>query len=400
MYTLLFGIFATHAGWYLVYPFLAIVFTSQMGLGPAQVGLVLAAQSLSMQATSLLGGWLADRLGRRGTMLLGLGLRAAGLSSLGLVGTLPLLLLGAGVAGGGVGLYGPAAKAGIAALASTDEVRTTAFSMRGIAANLGVTVGPVAGAMLLGRPVAELFLWAGAIHMLLFVVTLLGLHRDCEPGEEGCGARPAPAAAFLGDRPFVLFTLTSMVLWALLSQSALALPLHAQRILPEARAVGLLWTVNSLVIILLQVPISRTILARIHPALSMAAGALLLGLGLGAVGLSRSFVGLVAANLVFVLGEMFVLPTSDAVVSTMARRETLGSYFGVSAFAWGMGEGLGGVAGGALIARAGLASTPWLVYAALGIALAAAFAFQRIWAPSAAALQGRAPAPQGDSQPR
>lgn len=377
MWVLLAGILVFHAGWYMLLPFFAVLFTTRRGLSPAEVGLVLAVQSLSLLVGSLVGGMLADRLGRKATMVLGLGLRAAGVGLLGLVAGLPAFLGAAAVAGLGGGLYGPACKAAIAMLAEEGN-RTTAFSMRSIAANMGTSGGPLLGALPVGGAIPVLFGAAAVLHVALGVVTWALL------GEEGALEKQARGGLrdMLQDLPFMAFSLVTVLAWALFAQLAISVPLYASRVLGLEAMIGLVWTVTSLTVIALQYALSRHVLARMHPMTAMAAGVALLGAGLGLVGFTRSFAGLVGAVLVFVVGEMFLLPTVDSTVSLMARGGAVGSYFGIASFAWGLGEGLGNLSGGALMGygfQTGRLTLPWLTYAIASAGVGAMYLALRGW---------------------
>lgn len=377
--TLLFGIFIFHAGWYLVLPFAAILFTSRRGLSPAQVGLLLAVQSFSLLAGSLIGGILADWLGDRTTMVAGLLLRGAGLAALGLFPSLPAMLLAAGTAGIGGGFYGPAAKAGIASLAPGEE-QAAAFAARGIAANVGTSVGPLLGGLLLRGPIGLLFGIAGALHLGMAALTMFGYRPPSTGGPE----EAAPWWAVLADRRYLAFSLVTAAAWALFAQLAIAMPLYAREVLGLEASVGMLWTLISLTVILFQFGVTRLSTRYLSQMGAMAAGALLLGAGLALVGRAGSFAGLAGALVLFVAGEMLLMPTADAAVSTFAGRGSIGSYFGIATVAWGLGEGVGNLVGGRAI-QAGLARPgllwPWAGYAAGGLLIAGLYFGMRRWAP-------------------
>lgn len=368
---LLAGVLLFHVGWYILLPFFAVLFTSRRGLTPGQAGLLLAVQSFTLLAGSLVGGWLADRVGRRAAMVGGLVARAAGLWGLGLFTSMPPLLGAVALAGLGGGLYGPAAKAGIAEQA-TDENRTTAFAARGIAANIGVSLGPLLGALLLGGPISLLFGTAAALHLGLAAITW-AFYREGEQVEEG---PRSSVLAVLGDRRYLTFSLVTVAAWALFAQLSISVPLYAREVLGLESSIGLLWTFTSLTVILIQFTVTRFATARFSPMAAMGLGAALLGVGLGLVSLVSSFGGLLAAVLVFILGEMLLMPTADSAVSSFASPEALGSYFGIATVAWGLGEGLGNLAGGSLMQYA-LASgrlwLPWALYAATGLGVGALY---------------------------
>jgi MFS family permease len=105
-------------------------------LSIVQIGTILTGIAIAFQFGSIFGGILADRVGRRFIIGLGALIGAAGLIGFGLFDAFWLLLLMAITTGLGNGLNAPSTKAAIAALASSKN-RTTAFSMRVIAANIG-----------------------------------------------------------------------------------------------------------------------------------------------------------------------------------------------------------------------------------------------------------------------
>jgi len=382
MGVLLAGILLFHAGWYLLLPYFAVLFTARRGVTPGQAGLILAAQSLALLLGSAVGGLLADRTGRKRTLVAGLVLRTVGIGALGFPGGLAYYLAVSAVAGFGGGLYGPAAKVAIAVLAG-ESGRTTAFSLRGVAANIGVSIGPLVGALLVRGTMLQLFGLAAAVHLALGVLTWALLD---EP-EAHRRAKPAEVLSLLSDVPYLVFSGVSGLTWALFTQLAISVPLYAGRVLGLEASIGLLWTISSMVVIVLQVFITRRILARMAPLAALATGALLIGVGLGLVGITGplwGFGGLVVAVLVFVCGEMLLMPTVDTAVSLLARPGMEGAYFGIASVAWGLGEGFGNLGGGGLMQyslRTGRLGLPWATYALVGVIAAGLFWWLSLWTP-------------------
>ena len=394
LWVLLGLVFGIHLGWYLVLPYWAVVITRWRGLSVAQAGAVLSMQSAAYLTASLAGGPLTDRAGRRTTIVLGLLVQAVGMGLLALLPTLGGLLLAALVTGLGSGTVSAPAKAGIAAL-SRGVQRSDAFSWRGVAANLGITLGPLLGSALVGRP-ALLFATGAALHGLL--AASMGLLL---PGRARAGGLPPPAqlhgtvrpqavrtplpagarlrttalwkalAPAFGDRPYLLFSLLTAAIWALYTQLNLAVPLRVAAVLGGVRAIGLLWTFSAVAVILVQVPLTRR-LAPVRPLHRLAAGVALAGVGLGAFGLATGLAALLAAMAIFTLGEMLVMPTVDALVARLAPGWALGTYFGIAAFVYGLGEAGGNGLGGELLQRSGggAALWVWMLFAGTGLTLA------------------------------
>ncbi|TCP55524.1 putative MFS family arabinose efflux permease [Tumebacillus sp. BK434] len=386
IYVLLGGILFTHLGSYMLLPFFAIILSTEKGLSLGATGLVLGAGSIAFLTGSLLGGFLSDRFGRRMTMVSGLLIRGAGLLGFIWGASFSSLFLTNLVAGVGGGIYAPGAKAGIAALAS-QGTKTTAFSYRGVAANIGVTMGPLLGTYLHTKSSTLLFGGSAVVYFVLALSHLLLLERDCR-GEDCPKVDRQGIKQILTDRPFLYFSVVTIFVWALFTQFALSLPLRAAQI-DSARNIGLLFTASAVLVILLQGTVTRFFTKHLHPLGTMAIGILLIGTGLGSVALSTSFWHLVASAVVVTFGQMFVMPTSDAIVADLAKPEQIGSYFGVAAFVFGAGEALGNIAGGQLMELAvaiDYLALPWLLYGAVGLLLGGTYYLLRLWQPLARPL--------------
>ncbi|HEU4965448.1 MAG TPA: MFS transporter [Bacilli bacterium] len=398
VWVLLSGILFIHLAAFLLNPFFSIILASEKGLSLGRVGLVLGAGSVAYLVGSLIGGTLSDRLGRKITMIGGLLIRAVGMLTFLWVDSFALLFTANLIAGVGEGLYMPPAKAGIAELV-TQEQKTTAFSYRGIAANIGVTLGPVLGTYLLTGSSRYLFLASAVVSLGVAVAHFLLLPLRCQ-GEECPPAKTAGSLRdLLTDRPFLMFSFVTIFVWALFSQFTMSLPLRADQI-GIARQIGLIFTGSSLLVILLQTPITRWFNRVMHPITAMAIGTGILGVALASIALSASFWHLAASAVLFTLGEMFVMPTADAIVSDLAKPEQMGTYFGVSAFVFGAGEALGNVGGGQLMEYSvgrDLLAIPWLTFGVLGVVVAVAYFALRAWkklaAPLAPALAKRTEEP-------
>ncbi|MCU6713039.1 MFS transporter [Paenibacillus sp. J5C_2022] len=135
MKALLLGVLVAHLGYYMILPILPIYLKQVKTLGITEIGLILAISSFSFQVASVIGGFLADRIGRRTMISLGAVIRAGAFLGFAFSQSLWTLIIMALLNGLGGGFNAPTTKAAIAALAS-DEHKTTAFSLRGIAANV------------------------------------------------------------------------------------------------------------------------------------------------------------------------------------------------------------------------------------------------------------------------
>jgi MFS family permease len=394
-YTLLLAlVFFMHLAAYLIVPVFPVFLQNVRAFSIAQVGLVLGVGSIAYQAASLLGGPLSDRFGRRSVMIAGALLQGLAMLGYHWGQTFWLFLVFSGVNGLGVGLLAPTIKATIAD-AVAEEERTAAFSWRGIFAHLGIIVAGLTITWLtaLGRTP---FLLASLVFATLAVITWLTLPNDRCVGPD-CRRTPLPEYLhILRHRSFLLFSGISLLIWAFYAQFALVLPLRGEHVLHTSTLIGLIWTINSVSVVLLQGVISRFVLVRINPYLALVAGIALLGAGLFGIGFARQFATLSASAVLFIMGEMLFLPVLDSLVGYFAKENWLNAYFGVANFVSGIGTALGTSIGGALVERLGGVGSPypWIAYALATVLLAAILGLFALYA-MPRHKRGRVPDAQG-----
>jgi MFS family permease len=355
-------VFFMHLAAYLVIPVLPIFLQKARALSLSQVGFLLGAGSITYQIGSLIGGPMSDRLGRRSIIMIGALLQGSAMIGYHFSVGYGLFLLFASVNGLGLGLLAPTIKAMIA-----DEVdpaqRTSAFSWRGILAHSGIIVAGLLISWMTSTGTRP-FLPAGLVFITLAAFIRFGLPDDRCVGPQ-CQRTPLTEYKhILTHRSFLLFSLITLLIWALYAQFTLILPLRGEHVLHSATLIGLIWTINSISVVLFQGLISRFVLQRINPYLSLAAGTTLLGAGLSLMGWTEQFVTLSGAAILFILGEMLFMPVQDSLVTHFAQEEWLGAYFGFSNFVSGIGTALGTSIGGAMVERLGGVGSPypWVAY--------------------------------------
>lgn len=375
-------VFFMHLAAYLVIPVLPIFLQKARALSLSQVGFVLGAGSITYQIGSLIGGPMSDRFGRRSIIMIGALLQGSAMIGYHFSMGYGLFLLFSSVNGLGLGLLAPTIKAMIA-----DEVdpaqRTAAFSWRGILAHSGIIVAGLLISWMTSTGTRP-FLLAGLVFITLAAFIRFGLPDDRCIGPQ-CQRTPLTEYKhILTHRSFLLFSLITLLIWALYAQFTLILPLRGEHVLHSATLIGLIWTINSISVVLFQGLISRFVLQRINPYLSLAAGTTLLGAGLSLMGWTEQFVTLSGAAILFILGEMLFMPVQDSLVTHFAQEEWLGAYFGFSNFVSGIGTALGTSIGGAMVERLGGVGSPypWVAYGISTVFLTAILGLFAIYAMS------------------
>jgi MFS family permease len=388
---LLLGVFVNQLGAF-VQVFL-VLFLVDQGASDAHAGIALGAYGAGSVLGALLGGRLADRLGRRATMTLSMLCAAVLTISLGFLGDpalYPLLLLVVVADGAMTQAYRPAASAMLADLVPAERLVMT-FSMYRVALNTGAVIGPLVAAWLMTVS-WDLLFWADGLTAIACAL----LARRFLPASDGAAASAAADTAAAGqgragygavlrDGRYLLYLFAMFASAVIYMQYFSVLPLQIRADGHSAAVYSAVLALSAAVVITCELLVTQRVQA--WRATSAAAGGIaLLGLGLGAYGIEGGLVLLFAATLVGVLGQIVSGPTMFAQPARVAPVAARGSYAGASQAMFGLGAAVGPALG--VLAFGALGNGVWAACAAVG-ALAAL-----------AALYGvRDAAPQPAAQP-
>jgi MFS family permease len=222
--------FTINIGFYMLMPYLAAHLSGDLALAGWTVGLILGARNFSQQGMFLIGGTLADRLGYKPLIVAGCALRTAGFALLGLVDSVPTLIVASVATGFAGALFNPAVRAYLAQDAG--ERRVEAFALFNVFYQTGILMGPIIGLVLTTVSFQVTCLVAASVFALLTVLQIRLLPTRTAGASEN---RPKTSVlddwrTVLGNRSFVLFSLAMIGSYVLSFQVFLALPLEARRI--------------------------------------------------------------------------------------------------------------------------------------------------------------------------
>jgi MFS family permease len=339
-----------------VFLFLSVYLTAR-GLDPRQVGLVVAWFGLGTVAAGPVGGTLADRIGRRPTLLLALVASAACATFLGLVRSPALIAPGVfGFALAASSVF-PSLFAAVADVVPEAE-RPRAFALVYWANNVGGALSSVVGGAVGERSWLALFLADGATSLLFALVVWRRVPESLAAPAARASAGAAPPRpdrgwrAVLSDRPFIAFMALFLVFLAVFFQFQLGLPLAMRRAGLDTAQFGRVMAVNGLLIATLS-PFAARFLGGRDRGRVLAVGAVLVGSGYGAYALCGPAWQWALATAVWTVGEITTLPVAIALVSDLAPPDLRGRYNGLYALAFGVGQTLAPLVGGTVLAGAG-----------------------------------------------
>lgn len=377
---LLILVFFMHLAAYLIVPVFPVFLQKTRLLSLSQVGLILGAGSIAYQVGSLFGGPLPDRFGRRFVMIGGAILQGSAMVGYHFSHSFSWFLLFSSINGLGVGLLAPTIKTMIADQVLADQ-RTVAFSWRGIFAHAGIILAGLLVTWLtsMGK---QPFLLSALVFVVLAILTRISLPADRIKRPDRSRTPWMEYKHILTHRSFMLYSGIMLLIWALYAQFTFILPLRGEAVLHSATLIGLIWTINSVSVVLFQGLVSRFLLQRVSPYFALTIGTLMLGIGLTVLGWATHFATLSGAALLFILGEMLFMPVQDSLVGHFAQEKWLGSYFGFSNFVSGIGTALGTSIGGSLVERLGgvTSTSPWIAYGIATVFLVAILSLFAVYA--------------------
>lgn len=375
-----------------VWPFLTIYLTRQ---GHTLVATAWAVSAFGFGAFcgGLLGGWLADHLGRRNTIVLGTFSSAALFMLLYAATSLPAVIVCAALAGMANGTYHPAISALLADIVP-EPLRVRAYAAIRLAVNAGFAFGVSIGGILANYSLFWLFAGDALTTVLYGFIALAWLPH----GLRGLTHRTPWSAALArlrSDRAFHALWIAAFCGALVFSQFGSTYSLHIIRraltldvlgwhLAPES-VFGLLLGWNGVLIVLAELPLTGVTM-RFDALRVMALGHVLTGIGFAMNAVSNTVFALWIAMTVFTIGEMIGQPTAGAYIARHAPEQMRGRYMGVLGLSWNGASILGPQLGFRLLAIDPL--LVWLVCGLLG--LIAAVVILRVGRAAAEPLRGKA----------
>ena len=358
-----------NTGFYLLIPYLATHLGQDLGMSAVAVGVVLGVRNLSQQGLFIIGGSAADRLGARGVIIAGCGLRTAGFALFALGDGLAVLIAASVLSGLAGALFNPAVRAYLAQEAGARKAE--AFALFNVFATTGSLLGPLLGTVLLLADFRAVALTAAGIFALLTAAQALALPtRTVPPPSTGL---LGDWRAVIADRRFLAFALAMVGMYALENQLYLLLPDGARRATGWDGAVSLLFLTSTLANLTLQLRITRRLRSSRSRGRWIACGLLVSGLGFLPPLVLPGLAPLLATVLLLHTGVMIAQPFVMELIPAFGRENLVGTYYGVFYMVSGIAAAAGNAAVGWAIDAAPWA--PWLLCCATGLGSAAAVAW-------------------------
>lgn len=347
-----------HIFYWMFFPFMALHFTESFGKEVA--GLVLTIPPLVGVFSSLIGGRMADRFGRRPTMLLGVIIECCMLA-LFAASSSPWMdfIAFTGLAMGG-SIYWPASSAMVADL-TTEEDRREVFATFYTAMNVGVVVGPVIGSFFFDEFRSQLmlicFLINAVFGVILFFILKESLPKSARVAQSGSAVTGLVEQwrgykAIFSDWVFSLYIIAGILISFTFMQMDLYMGVYIKEFVPEqpllawadwsyslssTQTFGAMVGINGLLVVLFTLVVTR-LFAHWSDRNSLILSSVLTGIGMFAMGLTTNVWLLFGCMVIFTLGELVRTPVAQSFISKYAPEDKRGQYMGASTLQFSIGR--------------------------------------------------------------
>ena len=335
----------------LVYPFLTFFLTQRLGYSSARAGMFILLLAGAYVPGSLIGGKLADIIGRKKVLVATSVLGAVFLIPCALLGNspaVPWFLIGSHFF---IGAADPTHEA-ITADMTSGEQRQAAFSLIYLGHNIGFSIGPMLAGFLFTHALPWLFI-GDAVTTFLAIGFVIIMVPESKPsaeqmrshGGEGSDEKAETGGLFpvLLRRPFLLaFSIISLLLTFVYSQFSFSLPLQLKDLFQDRGPMlyGILMTVNALVVIFFTTPLI-SLTKKIKPVLSVAAAALLFMIGFGFLSFVHSIWLFAFSTCIWTLGEILQATNTNVYIANHTPISHRGRFNSILPIIIGAGYALG-----------------------------------------------------------
>ena len=371
------GTFINRAGTFLVV-FLTLWIKEDLGFSIQDATWCMGAYGAGSLLAALIGGQLADAVGRRMVMLFALFGGGTLLIILPLLDTFLSIIVCLTALAMVTEMYRPAASAMIADVVPSAH-RPHAYGLMYVAINLGFSVAPITGGFLLEWISYKWLFWGDAFTTACYGLIVLLYITESKPQKtENTQDSIIPstnswlrdALNIITDWPFMILCAATLCVALVFMQCMSTLPLYLVEQGFAKATYGKIIAINGIMIAVLQIPFT-TIISRHNRATMISLAAVLNAIGFGSIGFGTAAWMFACSVVIWTAGEMMAAPLMPSIVSDMAPVELRARYMGVFATAFSGANMIGAPLGGWALTHYG--NKIWTITFGLGMLSAVLF---------------------------
>ncbi|MFC8367559.1 MULTISPECIES: MFS transporter [unclassified Streptomyces] len=316
--------------------FMALYLTLDRGYSASYAGLVAALHGLGGVISSLGAGVMTDRLGRRPTLLVAQTATALSVALLGFMRDPVAIAAVAFLVGMASNASRPAVQAMMADIVRPED-RIRAFSLNYWAINLGFALSSAGAGFIAEYSYLAGFLIEAGMTLVCAVLVFVKLPESRPGGEDSpdasAGSGSVSLLTVLRDGRYMGVVGLSFLVALVFQQGYLGLPVAMGEAGFTPADFGMAIAVNGVLIVVLQIPVTRFIEHR-DPGRLLVISSLLAGYGFGLTAFAGS-VGVFALTVcVWTLAEIVNAPTQTGLVVRLSPVHGRGRYQGMYTMSW------------------------------------------------------------------
>lgn len=356
-------------------PLLTIILKDKIGLSDEMVGVYISAAGILQLPASMLGGKMADIMGRKKVIVIFDCIAIMLYLICGFMEPSIIMVYVLMFAGASMTAAGPAHVSLIADV-TTVENREGAYALSYMGWNLGFAVGPVLGGILYEKNISLIFI-GDAITALISLILIMffikeTIHktkeeildesRAMERHEEGS------ILSVLLKRPILIYS--AVILCAFnfaYAQWSYLMPLHLLSIYPTNKAefFGRIAGFNGIIVIVFT-PIITQMFNKVNNIRKMAYGGILYALGFGMLGFYNELIYFFISAFIFTLGEIVLAISTTPFIANHTPASHRGRMNAVIPMIYGLGYTAGPLGMGQMLKFLGINSA-WKVVGVVSI---------------------------------
>ncbi|GGV53752.1 MFS transporter [Streptomyces longisporoflavus] len=378
--------------------FMALYLTLDRGYSATYAGLVAALHGLGGVVSSIGAGVMTDRLGRRPTLLVAQSSTALSVALLGFMKDPLAIAAVAFLVGMASNASRPAVQAMMADIVRPED-RVRAFSLNYWAINLGFAISSMGAGFIAEFSYLAGFLIEAVMTLVCAVVVFVKLpeSRPVRTALEKASEPDVGLGTVLRDGRFMGVVGLSFLVALIFQQGSVGLPVAMGEAGFTPADYGMAIAVNGVLIVVLQIPVTRFIEHR-DPQRLLVVSALLAGYGFGLTAFAGS-IGVFALTVcVWTLAEIVNAPTQTGLVVRLSPTHGRGRYQGMYTLSWAVAALVAPLMSGFVIDRFG-AEWLWGTCAVIGTVAALGYWSLMRGLPGEETATGPATAPAASTSP-
>ncbi|MCK4561899.1 MAG: MFS transporter [Flavobacteriaceae bacterium] len=326
----------------MVIPFLSLYLTKYLGYTLGQVGWIMTFYGLGSVIGVFFGGKITDKIGYYKVMYISLFLTGIAFFILQYITSFYLLCAGIFILTVVADAFRPAIWVAMADY-SKEENRTRSVTLIRLAINLGFSLGPAIGGLIIANISYQSLFWIDGITCVFAAVLIIKyLHQKSIVVKVKTESKEIKLSPYR-DKQYLVFWFAMFLIGFTFVQYFSTIPLfYSQNMKMDEEEIGLLLAMNGFVIFLLEMPIVHAFeKSKLEGLKVVIAGTFLLAISFFVLNISN-WIGIVIIGMLFMtFGEMLGFPFSNAYALERAKKGSKGEYMAMYSMSFSVAHILG-----------------------------------------------------------